>query len=70
MEENFGLEHIGKNYGWAFDGVPEENSLYLRYADVKIEVPSINLVHQYPDELLGAKYTAALEKNFQSVLIT
>lgn len=64
MEENFGLEHIGKNYGWAFDGVPEENSLYLRYADVKIEVPSINLVHQYPDELLGAKVHSRFGKEF------
>lgn len=64
MEENFGLEHIGKNYGWAFDGVPEENSLYLRYGDVKIEVPSINLVHQYPDELLGAKVHSRFGKEF------
>lgn len=64
MEENFGLEHIGKNYGWAFDGVPEENSLYLRYGDVKIEVPSINLVHQYPNELLGAKVHSRFGKEF------
>ena len=64
MEEKFGLEHIGKNYGWSFDGVPEENSLYLRYGDVKIEIPSINIVHQYPNELLGAKVHSRFGKEF------
>lgn len=64
MEEKFGLEHIGKNYGWSFDGVPEENSLYLRYGDVKIEIPSINVVHQYPNELLGTKVHSRFGKEF------
>lgn len=64
MEEKFGLEHIGKNYGWSFDGVPEENSLYLRYGDVKIEIPSINIVYQYPNELLGAKVHSRFGKEF------
>lgn len=64
MEEKFGLEHLDKNYGWAFDGVPEENSLYLRYGDVRIEIPSINVVHQYPDELLGTKVHSRFGKEF------
>lgn len=64
MEEKFDLEHIDKNYGWAFDGVPEENSLYLKYGDVRIEVPSINVVHQYPNELLGPKVHSRFGKEF------
>lgn len=64
MEEKFQLESIGKNYGWAFDGVPEENSLYLRYGDVRIEIPSINVVHQYPNELLGPKVHSRFGKEF------
>lgn len=64
MEEKFGLDHKEKNYGWAFDGVPEENSLYLRYGDVRIEIPSINVVHQFPNELLGAKVHSRFGKEF------
>ncbi|KMY49971.1 class I mannose-6-phosphate isomerase [Peribacillus loiseleuriae] len=55
MKERFNLDPEAENYGWAFDGVPEENSLYLRFGDVKIEVPSINVVFQHPNELLGPK---------------
>ncbi|MCH2729130.1 mannose-6-phosphate isomerase, partial [Listeria monocytogenes] len=43
------------NYGWAFDGVPEENSLYMRFGDIRIEVPSTNVVNHFPNELLGPK---------------
>lgn len=64
MEEKFDLEPMEKNYGWAFDGVPEENSLYLRYGDIRIEIPSINVVHQYPDELLGSKVHSRFGKEF------
>lgn len=64
MEEKFQLEHVGKNCGWAFDGVPEENSLYLRYGDVRIEIPTINVVFQHPDELLGARVHSRFGKEF------
>lgn len=64
MEEKFGLEHKSQNYGWAFDGVPEENSLYLKYGDVRIEIPSINAVHQFPNELLGPKVHSRFGKEF------
>lgn len=64
MEEKFGLESMGKKYGWSFDGVPEENSLFLRYGDVRVEVPCINVVHQYPEELLGSKVHSRFGKEF------
>jgi len=41
------------NYGWCFDGVPEENSLLLRVAGADVEVPSLNLVFEHPTALLG-----------------
>ena len=41
------------NFGWAFDCVPEENSLLLRFGETLFETPALNLVHQVPDALLG-----------------
>ncbi|MDD4370203.1 MAG: class I mannose-6-phosphate isomerase [Anaerostipes sp.] len=64
MKEKFGLNADVDNYGWAFDGVPEENSLYLRYGDVRIEVPTLNVVHQFPNELLGKKVHSRFGKEF------
>ncbi|EAD0429945.1 mannose-6-phosphate isomerase [Listeria monocytogenes] len=55
MKNNFGLDPTADNYGWAFDGVPEENSLYMRFGDIRIEVPSTNVVNHFPNELLGPK---------------
>jgi mannose-6-phosphate isomerase class I len=31
MQERFGLDPEQPNFAWSFDGVPEENSLYLRF---------------------------------------
>ncbi len=54
MEEVCGLEPASSNYGWCFDGVPEENSLYLGFGAVKdFEIPSLDLVFHSPVELLG-----------------
>ncbi|PEL13666.1 class I mannose-6-phosphate isomerase [Bacillus sp. AFS017336] len=64
MKEHFNLDPSKINYGWAFDGVPEENSLLLRFGEVQIEVPSINLVHQFPNELLGPKVYARFGTEF------
>lgn len=41
------------NYAWGFDCVPEENSLLLRFGDTNVEIPSINLVFDQPEALLG-----------------
>lgn len=64
MKEKFNLDPEADNFGWAFDGVPEENSLYLRYGDVRVEVPSLNVIHQYPNELLGPKVHSRFGKEF------
>jgi len=41
------------NYAWCFDCVPEENSLLLAFGEVRVEIPSINLVFFQPKPLLG-----------------
>lgn len=48
-----GLDPGADNYAWSFDGVPEENSLYLRFGNVRIEIPAQDLVLYQPVELLG-----------------
>ncbi len=53
MEEVCGLPQDKPNHAWCFDCVPEENSLLLGFGDVRIEVPSLNLVLSHPRELLG-----------------
>lgn len=55
MKEHFGLDSKADNFGWAFDGVPEENSILLNFNGTKIEVPAINVVFRHPNELLGEK---------------
>jgi len=41
------------NYGWCFDCVPEENSLFLESGGVRFELPSQDLVMYRPSELMG-----------------
>jgi len=53
MKEVCDLDRAATNYGWCFDCVPEENSLLLGFGDVRVEVPSIDLVFYQPRELLG-----------------
>lgn len=53
MKEVCDLDRSAANYGWCFDCVPEENSLFLGFGDVRVEVPSIDLVFAHPRELLG-----------------
>ncbi len=53
MREVCQLPEGPPNYAWCFDCVPEENSLYLGYGNVRVEIPSINLVFRHPEELLG-----------------
>ncbi|MFB6465422.1 class I mannose-6-phosphate isomerase [Cytobacillus sp. Hz8] len=64
MMETFHLDPSKVNYGWGFDGLPEENSLILNFGEVEIEVPSINLVFAHPVELLGEKVKARFGKEF------
>jgi mannose-6-phosphate isomerase class I len=53
MKEVCDLDRGAKNYGWCFDGVPEENSLSLRFGGKCVEIPSIDLVFDQPRALLG-----------------
>lgn len=53
MKEKLGLDPAVKNYAWSFNGVPEENSLYLKYGEIRVEVPAINAVLRHPATLLG-----------------
>lgn len=64
MKEKFDLDPSKPNYAWCFDCVPEENSLLLRFGDVRIEIPSIDLVLLHPQELLGEKVHARFGAEF------
>lgn len=41
------------NYAWCFDCVPEENSLLIKFDDLLVEAPAIDLVFAEPRALLG-----------------
>jgi mannose-6-phosphate isomerase class I len=64
MKEICGLEREKINYAWAFDGVPEENSIYMRFGDVRMEFPSIDVVFYRPKELLGSRVYARFGDDF------
>ena len=64
MKEKCNLDEKASNYAWCFNGVPEENSLLLKYGDVLFETPSINLVFRYPEELLGGPVYARFGAEF------
>ncbi|WP_318615690.1 class I mannose-6-phosphate isomerase [Sporosarcina sp. YIM B06819] len=55
MQENFGVGQEKVNLAWSFDGVPEENSLYLKFGDVRIEIPASNVVFCHPIPVLGER---------------
>jgi len=55
MKEVCDLDRSVVNYAWCFDCVPEENSLLLRFGDIDVEIPSINVVFYQTDALLGPK---------------
>ncbi|MBZ9685458.1 class I mannose-6-phosphate isomerase [Clostridium estertheticum] len=64
MKKHFDLDEKQPNFAWSFDGVPEENSLYLKYGDVKIQIPAINLVFFQPQKLLGERVHARFGTEF------
>ena len=64
MKEVCGLDSTSKNYGWCFDCVPEENSLYLNVNGVLFEMPSINVVLLRSKDLLGEPVEARFGKDF------
>lgn len=64
MKQQFDLDPAKPNYAWCFDCVPEENSLLMRFGDVRIEIPSLDLVLLHPRELLGEKVHARFGAEF------
>jgi mannose-6-phosphate isomerase class I len=53
MRRHFDLPEGPANYAWCFNCVPEENSLVLRFGAREFELPSLTLVHEHPEALLG-----------------
>lgn len=64
MKEVCDLDRTPKNYGWCFDCVPEENSLFLGFGEVRMELPSLDLVFHQPRALLGDKVHARFGDEF------
>lgn len=64
MKEVCGLDPSQANYGWCFDCVPEENSLYLDVDGTLFEMPSNNLVFGRTRRLLGAPVEARFGQDF------
>jgi mannose-6-phosphate isomerase class I len=64
MKEVCDLPREAPNYGWCFDCVPEENSLLLEFGNVRVEIPSINLVFDQPRALLGESVQASFGDEF------
>lgn len=64
LKEVIGLDPKQVNFAWGFDCVPEENSLLLQFGDMIFETPSINLVFNQPQQLLGAKVYEAFGAEF------
>lgn len=64
MKDVCGLDKDKENYGWCFDCVPEENSLYLSIDDELFELPSINLVFAQSRSLLGGPVESRFGQEF------
>jgi mannose-6-phosphate isomerase class I len=64
IKEYCDLDRNEKNYAWAFDCVPEENSLLFRFRDIIFEIPSINVVFAAPTKLLGEAVQARFGDEF------
>jgi len=64
MKEVCDLPRDEQNYGWCFDCVPEENSLYLEAEGTLFELPSQDVVLVHSRELLGQQVWARFGKSF------
>uniref|UniRef100_A0AB33IVU3 Class I mannose-6-phosphate isomerase n=2 Tax=unclassified Prevotella TaxID=2638335 RepID=A0AB33IVU3_9BACT len=64
MKTVCGLDMEKINYGWCFDCVPEENSLYFNVDGVDFEMPSQNLVLFETRRLLGEAVESRFGKSF------
>ena len=64
MKDVCGLDTTQPNFAWAFDGVPEENSLLFKVKNEIVEIPAINLVFYKSKELLGEPVESRFGKEF------
>ncbi len=64
MKEVCDLDRSVSNYGWCFDCVPEENSLYFSLHGELFEMPSNNLVFYCSRDLLGDPVEARFGQDF------
>ena len=64
MKDVCDLDRSVDNYGWCFDCVPEENSLYFKVQEVLFEMPSNNLVFFKTRDLLGGPVEARFGQDF------
>ncbi|HEY2468641.1 MAG TPA: class I mannose-6-phosphate isomerase [Terracidiphilus sp.] len=65
MERVCGLPPDGEpNHAWCFDCVPEENSLLLGFGDLRVEIPSIDVVFAHPEDLLGSEVVSRFGAEF------
>ena len=64
LKETCGLDPEAENYAWAFDGVPEENSIRMRFGEVSVELPAMNAVLFDARKLLGDRVQARFGDEF------
>lgn len=64
MKDVCDLDADCENYGWCFDCVPEENSLFFHVNGTLFELPSVDLVLLKTRELLGEPVEARFGKDF------
>lgn len=64
MKKICDLNNETPNYGWCFDCVPEENSLYLNVSGHLFEMPANNLVFYQTKKLLGGPVEARFGQDF------
>lgn len=64
MKEVCDLDREQANFGWCFDCVPEENSLYLKVGEELFEMPANNVVFYQTRALLGAPVEARFGQDF------
>ena len=64
MKDVCDLDKSAINYAWAFDGVPEENSLLFQINGEIFETPAINLVFYKSTDLLGEPVESRFGKEF------
>ena len=67
MKDVCDLDRSKANFGWCFDCVPEENSLYLEVNGTRFELPSQNLILSKSREVLGEVVEARFGKDFPRI---